>query len=118
MKTLSSYTEVIGVYGNVDGDSIRDHFPAQQLIVVGGFRVGLVHGHGDKKTTEQRAIAAFADEDVDAIIFGHSHIPIIKYFKRTLLMNPGSPTYKRKLPYFSFIVLTIDNEIRPELILF
>ncbi|REB08026.1 metallophosphoesterase [Sporosarcina sp. BI001-red] len=117
-KTLSSLAEVKGVYGNVDGEEMRALVPAQQLINIGGLRMGLVHGHGDKKTTEQRAVEAFAEEQVDVIVFGHSHIPVIKYFKGRLLMNPGSPTDKRKLPFYSFITLEIGDEIRPELILF
>lgn len=118
MHALSTFSEVIGVYGNVDEEEIRSCVPERQTIDIGGFRIGIIHGHGTKKTTEQRAIVAFADQQVDAIVFGHSHIPIIRYFKRTLLINPGSPTYKRKLPFYSFILLEIDDEIRPELILF
>lgn len=117
-ETLSSLAEVRGVYGNVDGEEMRALVPASQVIDIKGIRIGIVHGHGDKKTTEQRAVEAFDNEHVDAIIFGHSHIPVIKYFKGRLLMNPGSPTDKRKLPFYSFIVLDIDDELRPELILF
>ncbi|WP_039044012.1 metallophosphoesterase family protein [Sporosarcina sp. ZBG7A] len=117
-ETLSTFAEVKGVYGNVDGKEMRALVPARQLIDIGGLRIGLVHGHGEKKTTEQRAIEEFAEEQVDAIVFGHSHIPVIKYFKGVLLMNPGSPTDKRKLPFYSFITLEIGDDIRPELVLF
>ncbi|MGG0643892.1 metallophosphoesterase family protein [Sporosarcina gallistercoris] len=117
-ETLSSLAEVRGVYGNVDGEEMRALVPARQVIDIRGLRIGIVHGHGDKKTTEQRAVEAFADEPVDAIVFGHSHIPLIKYFKGMLLLNPGSPTDKRKLPFYSFITLEIGEEIHPELILF
>lgn len=117
-EKLSTLSKVKGVYGNVDGEDMRALVPARQLIDIGGLQIGLVHGHGDKKTTEQRAVEAFAKEQVDAIVFGHSHIPVIKYFKGVLLMNPGSPTDKRKLPFYSFITLEIGNEIRPELVLF
>lgn len=115
---LSKFAEVIGVYGNVDSAEIRALVPARRLIEIGGLRIGIVHGHGDKKTTEQRAVEAFANEQVDAIVFGHSHIPVIKYFKGILLLNPGSPTDKRKSPFYSFISLNIGDELRPELILF
>ncbi|WP_432353524.1 metallophosphoesterase family protein [Sporosarcina sp. A2] len=117
-ETLSTFAEVIGVYGNVDGADIRKILPARQIVELVGLRIGLVHGHGEKKTTEQRAVEEFEEEQLDAIIFGHSHIPVIKYFKGKLLMNPGSPTDKRKMPFYSFIVLEIGEEIRPELILF
>lgn len=117
-ELLSSLAEVRGVFGNVDDEEMRALVPERQLITIGGLRIGLVHGHGDKKTTEQRAVEAFSNEPVDAIVFGHSHIPVIKYYKGILLMNPGSPTDKRKLPFYSFITLDIDEEIHPELVLF
>jgi uncharacterized protein len=44
-----------------------------------GFRIGITHGHGKGKTTKKRAIAAFEDEKVDCIIFGHSHIPVMGF---------------------------------------
>lgn len=116
--TLSAYGKVAGVFGNIDDEDIKNHFAAQEILNVHGYRIGIVHGHGEKKTTEKRALEAFVDEDVDVIIFGHSHIPMMRYFKKTLLFNPGSPTYKRKLPYYSFGILEIDEEIRGEIIFF
>lgn len=119
LETLLNYAEVRGVYGNIDGEDIIEIMPDRQLIEFGGLRIGVVHGHGEKKTTEQRAVDAFSEERVDVIVFGHSHIPVIKYSKEILLMNPGSPTDKRKLPFYSFIELKItDDEVRPELILY
>ena len=53
---------------------------------------------------------AFKDEELDIIIFGHSHMPVVRYVGRTLLINPGSPTDKRRLPRFSFAQLRIEKE--------
>ncbi|ASN06192.1 metallophosphoesterase family protein [Virgibacillus necropolis] len=117
-KTLSNYAEVKGVYGNVDSDDIKEQFPAQQIVEVNGYKIGIVHGHGEKKTTEKRALEAFEGQEVDVIIFGHSHIPMIRYFKNILLMNPGSPTDKRKLPYYSYGILEIGEEVRAEISFF
>ncbi|WP_164669792.1 metallophosphoesterase family protein [Virgibacillus doumboii] len=116
--TLAKYSEVIGVYGNIDNEEIKDQFSTREILNVHGHKIGIVHGHGEKKTTEKRALEAFDDNDVDVIIFGHSHIPMMRYFNKTLLFNPGSPTYKRKLPYYSFGILEIDEEIRGEIIFF
>ena len=118
VQMLSKYAEVKGVSGNVDGEDIKEHFPLQQVIQIGHVKIGLVHGHGEKKTTEKRAIEAFEGVPLDVIIFGHSHIPILRYMNKTLLLNPGSPTDKRKLPYYSFAILHIEEEIRAELIFF
>ncbi|MGP4108499.1 metallophosphoesterase family protein [Virgibacillus sp. L01] len=115
---LSRYAEVKGVYGNVDGDDIKENFALKEIVDVAGHKIGIIHGHGDKKTTEKRAIEAFEGEAMDVIIYGHSHIPMLKYFKKTLLFNPGSPTDKRALPYYSFGILEIDQEVRSEIIFF
>ncbi|WP_099156925.1 metallophosphoesterase family protein [Virgibacillus ndiopensis] len=117
-NTLSSYGEVKGVYGNVDKDAVKEFFPLQQVVEVNGYKIGIVHGHGDKKTTEKQALAAFYDKEVDVIVFGHSHIPLIRYFKHVLLINPGSPTDKRKLPYYSYGILEMEERIRAEIVFF
>lgn len=117
-ERLTTLAEIKGVFGNADDDDIRTIFPEQERIDVSGFKIGIVHGHGEKQTTEKRAIAAFAEEKMDVIIYGHSHIPHIRYVGRTLLINPGSPTYKRKLPYYSFATLTVTDHIQAELIFF
>ncbi|MBB4825077.1 putative phosphoesterase [Sporosarcina luteola] len=118
LEQLEALAKVIGVHGNIDSPAIQSIYPATQMIQAGEFTIGMVHGHGDKGTTEKRAREAFAAENLDAIVFGHSHIPLIRYANRTLLLNPGSPTDKRKLPYYSFLVLHVEDFLRPELILF
>ena len=118
VQMLSELAEVRGVSGNVDGEVIRGQFPSQQVMQVGHVKIGLVHGHGEKQTTEKRAIAAFEGVPLDIIIFGHSHIPMLRYMNKTLLLNPGSPTDKRKLPHYSFAILHIGEEIRAELVFF
>jgi len=120
LDMLQTYAPVKGVHGNVDGAEIINTFPEKVLLTVHGFRIGIVHGHGSGKTTERRAFDAFADEDVDvdAIIFGHSHIPYLRYFKKVLMLNPGSPTDKRTQPYFSFAVLHLEENIRAEFVFF
>lgn len=118
VQMFSGYAEVKGVYGNVDGEDIKELFPSQQIIEAGKAKIGLVHGHGEKKTTEKRAMEAFEGVPLDVVVFGHSHIPMLRYMNKTLLLNPGSPTDKRKLPHYSFAVLHIEEEIRAELIFF
>lgn len=118
VEMFSDFAELKGVSGNVDGEDIKEKFPLQQVIEANHIRIGLVHGHGEKKTTEKRAIEAFEGVPLDVIIFGHSHIPMLRYMNKTLLLNPGSPTDKRKLPHYSFAILHVDEEIRAELVFF
>lgn len=117
-RELSEYAPVKGVYGNVDDEHIRGYFPPRELLEVSGYKIGITHGHGEKKTTEQRARDTFSDDRVDVIIFGHSHIPMVRYYKKTLLLNPGSPTDKRWLPHYSFAILEVGEEMRAEMVFF
>jgi len=115
---LNSFTRVEGVFGNVDGEEMKKRFPEKQVIEVCGFKLGITHGHGKGGTTEKRAIKAFADEKVDCIIFGHSHIPIKKYHQGILLFNPGSPTDKRRQEKYSFGIFKIHETLKSEHIFF
>ncbi|UOQ95517.1 metallophosphoesterase [Halobacillus shinanisalinarum] len=113
-KQLSEYAQVIGVFGNVDGDDIKEIVPRRIVTEWKGFKVGIVHGHGGNKTTEKRVVEEFEGEELDLLLFGHSHLPILRFVKKTMLFNPGSATDKRSLPYYSFGIVTIGNEIRAE----
>ena len=117
-KERQSYARVEGEYGNVDGQEILGLLPFKNMVEVCGFIVGITHGHGKGKTTEKRAISAFDDENVDCIIFGHSHIPVNRYEGEILIFNPGSPTDKRRQKHYSFGVITISDKIAAELIYF
>lgn len=115
---LERYAPVKGVFGNADGADITGRFPFKDLFEVYGYTIGLTHGHGENKTTEKRVRDVFSDDEVDIIIFGHSHIPMLRYINHTLLLNPGSPTYKRKLPYYSFAILELGKEMNAEIVFF
>ncbi|GGD22101.1 metallophosphoesterase family protein [Pontibacillus salipaludis] len=111
-EALVSYGEVKGVQGNVEEDEIRELLPEKLLLEIDGYKIGVVHGHGEKKTTEKRVIEAFEEEEVDLIIFGHSHLPLTRWVKKTLLFNPGSLMDKRKLPYGSYGIIDTSNGLR------
>ncbi|RWZ54733.1 metallophosphoesterase [Halobacillus fulvus] len=117
-EQLKSYAPVKGVSGNVDEEEVRKRFPEKEILEVNGKRIGIVHGHGEKKTTEKRVVEAFEGEQLDLIIFGHSHLPLLRFVKKTMLFNPGSLMDKRRLPSYSFGKLTIEEEIHVEHIFF
>ncbi len=115
---LQSYATVKGVTGNVDGLEMKELLSEKLILEINGYKIGIVHGHGKKQTTEKRAITAFQDEKVDCIIFGHSHIPKNYMFNEILMFNPGSPTDKRREKYFSHGILTIDQELKGKHIIY
>lgn len=117
-EELSNYARVEGVAGNVDGPDIEQHFQDKLILSLAGFNIGIVHGHGQKGTTEKRALSAFDGEELDCLIYGHSHIPVLKKQDGMLIFNPGSPTDKRRQPYFSYGILVLEETIHAEHIFF
>lgn len=115
---LKHYAPLIGVTGNVDSPELKTKLNSREIYEAGGHRIGIIHGHGKGQTTEKRAIAAFADERVDWIIFGHSHIPVMKEVNGIEIFNPGSPTDKRRQKQYSFGLMTITDKITAEHIFF
>jgi putative phosphoesterase len=110
------------VAGNNDPPELRARLGEAKVVEIGGLRIGLTHGHaGPGPTTAERAWRQFAtvEPGVDAIVFGHSHRPHIERRDGVWLLNPGSPTDRRREPTFSFLRISIaDGELVPELVTF
>lgn len=102
------------VAGNNDGADIIERFGKKKIITVGGFRIGLIHGDGYRKTTEERAREAFREETPDIVIFGHSHIPYQQFIDGMLMFNPGSPTDKRRQPRYSYGIIELGDTFQAE----
>ncbi|WP_406262377.1 metallophosphoesterase [Actinacidiphila glaucinigra] len=93
---------VIGVYGNNDGPGLRARLPEVALAELGGLRFGVVHDSGPAQGRERRCEERFPDLDV--LVFGHSHIPWDSTAPGGLrLLNPGSPTDRRRQPYGTYL---------------
>ena len=107
------------VAGNNDGPELVGRFGRRKVLELDGVRLGLTHGDLGigSWTTAERSRAAFAAEDVAAVLFGHSHAPLVHSGRDgPLLVNPGSPTDKRVQPRYSWALLEIDGgTVRAEL---
>lgn len=118
---LEGLAPVDGVAGNNDGPEIHERFGARRVLELDGARIGLTHGHlGRGSTTQVRARRSFEDEEgLAAIVFGHSHIPLVDRVGETWLVNPGSPTDRRGQPAYSWALLTIGGgEVSPRIVRF
>ncbi len=102
LEALRGFAPVQGVYGNVDEPELRCLLPRRLKIELFGRWVGLVHGDSPSLPTVARAVAEFVDEQLDLIVFGHSHRPLLRREGDLLLFNPGSPTDRRAEPRFSY----------------
>jgi putative phosphoesterase len=110
-ESLRAYAPVYGVAGNNDGGAIVRKFGWKRMVDFGGCRIGIIHGHGlgGRSDTESRAEKAFGSDEIDVLVYGHSHIPVVKRKENRLIVNPGSPTDKRRAPRYSFAIMHIDK---------
>ena len=106
-EELKRLGEVRAVHGNVDSMKLRGLLPEKELLIVGGRKIGVAHGWGSPEGIEQRVRGLF--DDVDIIIYGHSHRAKIEQIGGVLFFNPG-PGYQ------SFGILTINGDVKGEII--
>lgn len=120
IEAFAAIAPVDAVAGNNDGPEIVARFGRRAIVRAGRAAVGIVHGDGAHGTTLGRALAAFADDDVAAICFGHSHIPYLERHGAIWAINPGSVTDKRRQARFSYAVLEVSSQgdVRPRLAFF
>ena len=114
--TLAGVAPVLAVRGNNDHGQFGRSLPERLELTIGDRLIRIVHGHGGRSA---RAVAAAASVGCDALIYGHSHIPMIELVDEAILINPGSPSDRRWHPHFGVGFLTIvSGMITPELVLF
>lgn len=99
---------MVGVYGNNDGPDLRARLPETAAVTLNGIRFAMVHETGQAKGRELRCEALYPDADV--LVFGHSHIPWDTTSPRGLrLLNPGSPTDRRRQPACTYMTAVVDG---------
>lgn len=107
---------LIGVFGNNDGAELRARLPETARVELGGLRFGVVHETGAARGREARCAARYPDLDV--LVFGHSHIPWDTEAPGGLrLLNPGSPTDRRRQPYRTYMTCVVADGSLAEVVL-
>jgi uncharacterized protein len=94
---------VLAVHGNVDEPALREELPEQLEVEVGGRTVAVLHDSGPAKGRLARMRARFPA--ADAVVFGHSHLPLHEEEGGFQIFNPGSPTERRRAPRHSMGLL-------------
>jgi len=98
---------LVAVCGNNDHGALRERLPGVARVEIESVRIAVVHETGGKEGRERRMDAAYPD--VDVLVFGHSHIPWDSTTPRGLrLLNPGSPTDRRRQPHATVMRATLD----------
>jgi putative phosphoesterase len=97
LHELREMGTVVAVYGNVDEPAVRAALPATALVEAAGVRIAVVHDAGLARGRLARLRGQFPD--ADAVVFGHSHLPLHERAEDGFqIFNPGSPTERRRAP--------------------
>jgi putative phosphoesterase len=104
---LKKLGELRAVRGNMDSMEIRSKLPIKETIEVGGKRIGITHGSGGPWGIEQRVRKMF--DQVDVIVYGHSHESQNRVIDGILFFNPGRASD-------SFGILVIEEDVKGEII--
>lgn len=101
---------LIAVRGNNDRqlDTLTDRAEA----TIAGVAVAVIHDSGAAGGRRRRLRALFSQARV--VVFGHSHIPLLDDDGEMLMLNPGSPTDRRRMPTFTMASLTLDAGVIEE----
>jgi putative phosphoesterase len=113
LDALSAIAPVEAVAGNMDDPDVLG-LPYKKILTLGKFRVGLIHGKF--RIDVQKDLVRSEFDDVDLIVYGHSHTPFWGKVGDTLFLNPGSPTDNRHAPYHSVAVLDIGDTLSAEIV--
>jgi uncharacterized protein len=113
LDDVAAHAPVLAVRGNLDPPAAR--LPEVLRFEFGGVSIAMIHDSGRKKGRRNRMKRRFPDARV--VVFGHSHIPWLEDEEGLLLLNPGSPTDRRRQPEHTFALLRVDGgEVRAEML--
>jgi putative phosphoesterase len=106
---------VHAVAGNVDEPALQAVLPQERVVEVAGLRIGMVHAPGPSAGRAGRLLAAFPD--CAAIVYGHTHLPQLASVGGVWLLNPGSPTERRRAAERTMIELEVQaGRLRPQVV--
>lgn len=94
---------LLAVHGNVDDPQVRERLPERATGEAEGLRVGVVHDAGPSRGRHDRLGGWFPG--CDLIVYGHTHLPEIAWVGGAWIVNPGSPTERRRAPSHTLVVV-------------
>jgi putative phosphoesterase len=101
---------LVAVRGNVDVPALRAELPETAELDLPGLRLGVIHDAGPERGRPARLARRFPG--CDAVVFGHSHIPLLERGPGPVIVNPGSPTDPRRQPRPSMAEIVLDGTPR------
>jgi putative phosphoesterase len=107
LDELAAYAPARAVRGNLDPPEAG--LPETVQFEFGGVRIAMIHDSGPKRGRWNRMRRRFPGTRV--VVFGHSHIPWLEDEEGLLLLNPGSPTDRRRQPEHTFALLRAEDGV-------
>ncbi len=99
---------VHAVRGNVDSVELQARLPLTRIVEADGARIAMVHDGGPADGRLARLKRRFPD--TRAVVFGHSHLPLIELDADGFaIFNPGSPTERRRAPHHTMGIATAED---------
>src|SRR5688500_18097929 len=98
---------VHAIRGNVDSAQLQARLPLARTVEAGGARIAMIHDAGPAAGRLARMRRRFPQ--ADAVVFGHSHIPLLEGQDGFQIFNPGSPTERRRAPHHTMGVATVED---------
>ena len=115
LEQLSALAPVEAVYGNMDEPALRQLLPKRHVVEAEGVRIGMVHVPGPAAGRAARLAERFPG--CDAVVYGHTHVPERAEHGGVLVLNPGSPTERRRSPSRAMLMLAVaDGRIDTEFV--
>lgn len=106
---------VRAVHGNMDDATLLARLPETLVVDVGGLEIGMTHDPGPRAGREERLAGRFPG--CAAVVYGHTHEPQVSRAGEVWILNPGSPTERRRAPSHTMLVLdVVDGRLTPRLI--
>ena len=115
LEELESLAPTVAVAGNMDHGDVREALPEKRIIDVAGRRLGLVHGSGAPQNITSRLRRGF--DQVDVVIFGHTHQVCNRVEDGIFFFNPGSPTDKMFASFRSVGIIELGEEVQGRIIM-
>jgi putative phosphoesterase len=107
LAELREIGPVAAVHGNVDSSELRRDLPEALSLELEEVVLGVIHDAGPSKGRLERLRTRFPD--ADAVVFGHSHLPLHEQGDGFQIFNPGSPTERRRAPHRSMGDATVEG---------
>ena len=107
LDQLRAFAPAEGVHGNMDDADLRAMLPEHRIVEVGDLRIGMVHDPGPRAGRAARLVALFPG--CDLVVYGHTHLPELVTHAGVQLLNPGSPTERRRAPTHTMATVVTEG---------